>query len=80
MQFTSVKVTPAAQKAHLEKNPLKNTPASASNSASTSTATALADATSSTSKKRNATEADLDENSLKADTSGSQQKAKKAKA
>jgi hypothetical protein len=54
MQFTSVKVTPDAQKAYLEKNPhRKPTPASGS-------AMPLADSTSSMSKKRNATEAGLD--------------------
>jgi hypothetical protein len=55
MQFTSVKVTPAAQKDYLEKNPQKKPKATASGSS-----TPLADATSSTSKKRNATQAGLE--------------------
>jgi len=54
MQFTSVYVTPAAQKAYLEKNPQQK-PMTASGST-----TPLADSTSTTSKKRNATVAALD--------------------
>ena len=54
MQFTSVKVTPAAQKAYLEKNPQKK------QTAASGSTTPLADSTSTTSKKRNAADAGLE--------------------
>jgi len=73
MQFTSVIVTPAAQKAYLEKNPQKK-PTHASGSA-----TPLADSTSSTSKKRNATDAGLEASDTGPSASATL-KAKKAKA
>ena len=72
MQFTSVKVTPAAQKAYLEKNPQKK-PTHASGS------TPLADSTSSTSKKRNAADAGLEASDAGPSASATL-KAKKAKA
>jgi len=72
MQFTSVIVTPAAQKAYLEKNPQKK-PTHASGSA-----TPLADSTS-TSKKRNATDAGLEASDAGPSASATL-KAKKAKA
>jgi hypothetical protein len=71
MQFTSVKVTPAAQKAYL-KNPQKK-PTHASGS------TPLADSTSSTSKKRNAADAGLEASDAGLSASAAL-KAKKAKA
>jgi len=73
MQFTSVKVTPAAQRAYLEKKPQKK-PTAASGST-----TPLADSTSSTSKKRNATEASLDTSGARS-SALTTAKAKKAKA
>lgn len=56
MFFTSVKVTPAAQKAYLDKNPEKRVA-----SATTSTSAGpLADTTVASSKKRNAQEAGIE--------------------
>lgn len=76
MQFTSVKVTPAAQKAYLEKNPDKRPTTAAASSSSTATATPLQDTTSATNKKRNAADAGLE-----ASASGSSlKKTKKSKA
>lgn len=71
MQFTSVKVIPAAQKAYLDKNPhIKQTQPAAS----ASKAGALADATAATSKKRNISAAGIDSSDSSAPS------AKKAKA
>jgi hypothetical protein len=73
MQFTSVTVTPAAQKAYLEKNPQKKSMHASGSS------TPLADSTSSTSKKRNATDAGLEASDAGPSTSATL-KTKKAKA
>jgi hypothetical protein len=74
MQFTSVKVTPAAQKRFLEKNPQKKSTPAASGSS-----TPLADSTSALSKKRNATEAGHDVPDASS-SSAAKLKTKKAKA
>lgn len=58
MQFTSVKVTPAAQKAYLEKNP--NRAPVAGGSAAASTSGPLKDNTTSSRLKRTANDAQLD--------------------
>jgi hypothetical protein len=74
MQFTSVTVTPAAQKTYLDKNPQKKPTPHASGST-----TPLADSTSATSKKRNATDAGLEASSSRS-SALTTLKAKKAKA